>query len=217
MLEPRVLPAQPSATMRLMPVIIPSSSQGIRSRMIPGNSGLSFAIVSRTTTAQARPPFMSALPRPYRIPSSISPENGSRDQFSCGPSKTTSVWPSSNNVLPEPRPVHSAITFSLNGATSVTCTAKPAFSRRSARKRATFCSCGRPGAATESMRTNVCARRTTSSSGTAWAILWASVCASWCFMSPREQKTGIGNRLRLHYSAEQRTWFFVQCELFTIT
>ena len=47
-----------------------------------------------TTAAQAMvPDFMSAAPRPYIQPSTISAPNGSRVQRSRGPTGTTSTWP----------------------------------------------------------------------------------------------------------------------------
>ena len=72
----------------------------------------------------ARPPFMSAEPRPYIRPSTISAPNGSTVQPS--PSVTTSVWPSNISVGPGPPPPSTtAITLGRPGATTSICGSQP--------------------------------------------------------------------------------------------
>ena len=93
--------ARPRATKSLAPSIIPSSSTRAASTTRPGNGPLRRR-ASVAKSIAARPPFMSAEPRPHRRPSTTSPLNGSNVQPS--PSVTTSVCPSNISVGPGPPP-----------------------------------------------------------------------------------------------------------------
>ncbi|MNN60430.1 hypothetical protein D3C81_1756120 [compost metagenome] len=49
-------------------------------------------------TQAAMPPFMSTAPRPYRMPSRVSPSNGAAVQAATSPVGTTSVWPAKQRL-----------------------------------------------------------------------------------------------------------------------
>ena len=79
-----------------------ASSSSTRAAIIrrPANGTPARRTAAAATIAAASPPFMSALPRPCRRPSSTSPLHGPCRQAAGSPSVTTSVWPSRHNVGP---------------------------------------------------------------------------------------------------------------------
>ena len=71
----------------------PSSSLVIRNAILPLCFGFCLMNLSQAVTMQAIELFISAVPRPYKRPSSIVGSKGGCFQFSSGPVGTTSVWP----------------------------------------------------------------------------------------------------------------------------
>ena len=79
----------------------------------------------------ATPPFMSCAPRPYSRPSRSTGMNGSVMPAT----PTVSVWPQNISVRPWLAPSSTPTTLGRPGATSSTCTSRPARASRRRRRR----------------------------------------------------------------------------------
>ena len=123
-------PRNASATLRTPSMASPSSSEVSSSATVPAMvADASATKRSSATTNAATLPFMSAVPRPYSLPSRTSGTNGSLLQLSRGPGGTTSVWPSSTSTgAPLPCVAHRLSTSPKRSDSQ----AKPARCRRSA-------------------------------------------------------------------------------------
>ena len=154
------------STKCLAPDIAASSSTRAATMRRPANGTPARRTAAAATMAAARPPFMSALPRPCTTPFATRPLHGGCRQAEGSPSVTTSVWPSKQRVGPGTPPSSQPTTFGRPGATS--CTSTENRSRRSHASTASATACsfapGSPGRKTLGIRTSSEVRSTTSRS-----------------------------------------------------
>ena len=167
----------------------PSSSDGTSATMSSPSSRRRTPVAASARSAPriaATPPFMSFAPRPYTLPSRISPPNGSAVQVAGSPIGTTSWWPLSTMRRPPARPARPSTTGSVSRGTSSpghagssrivagsgwnTSTARPAASSRSASTAAIASSCP----VTLGMRTSATSSAVSASTSTAAAAARAS-------------------------------------------
>ena len=99
----------PRARHAAAPLPVHSSSITVSTHSVP-RSSTSRSARSAPSIATT-PAFMSAAPRPYMRPSSISAPHGSCVQLRSTPSGTTSMWPLKVSERPPPAPRRIAVTL----------------------------------------------------------------------------------------------------------
>ena len=99
----------PRARQAAAPLPVHSSSITDSTQIVP-RSATSRSARSAPSIATT-PAFMSAAPRPYMRPSSISAPHGSYDQLRSTPTGTTSMCPLKVSERPPPVPRRIAVTF----------------------------------------------------------------------------------------------------------
>ena len=135
--------ALPDATKCLAPTMRFSSSMSPATVRVPRSLTPALTMALAAMTVAPRPPFMSIAPRPKSLPPSIAPPKGSTVHWLSSPRATVSVCPSTRRFGPPPLPARMPTTFGRPGSTSGVSTTSPASRRRSARRRAHSCSCGK--------------------------------------------------------------------------
>ena len=186
MVSPRALSA--STTLVVPSCASPSSSEVINKAMLPECSGCSATKRSQAVTKAAILVFMSAVPRPYSLPSRSVGSNGGDVHFSSGPLGTTSVWPAKHSkgaLLPRRAQM---FWVSLKFMASMV---KPIFCKRSARMAWQFLSSGVTEASAMS-----CLVRAKVAVSLIFGLLWVKTVIRYRQISP------VSHRTRFH-----KQWF----------